>query len=113
MGPPQLNRARLTTLRAEVPRIPVSERNRLLERVTVDIFPPLHVVEEERLVLLFPEVDRTSNVKPESVLAKFGHGVRGPIVVGTGIERVVAIELPSRRVVILGSRLQNQHVGSG
>jgi hypothetical protein len=56
-------------IRAEISTICVSEWNRLLESGTVDIFPPLHVVEEECLVLLGPEVGRASNVKAEGVLA--------------------------------------------
>src|SRR5579864_2998061 len=53
---------------AEISGIPVGVRNRLLEGIAVDILAPLHVVEEERLVLLGPEVDRTSSVKTEGVL---------------------------------------------
>ena len=62
-------------------------------------------------MLFRPEINRTANVKAESVEPKFGDLLRGGVEVVAGIERVVAQELPSAGVILLGAGLDDGRHG--
>ena len=79
----------------------------LVQRLTLNQAAPFHVVKEERLVLFGPEINWTADVKAESVEPKFGDVLRSRVEIVASVKRVVAQELPSAGMILLGSGLDD------
>ena len=82
-------------------------RNGLVQRLSLNQPAPFHVVEEECLVLLRPEINRAADVESEGVEAQFGDFLRSRVEVVAGIERVIAQELPRAGVKLLRAGLDD------
>ena len=99
---------------AQISAVGAGRRNDLMGGTAVYQAAPFHVVEEERLrIVAVFELYRAAHVEAVGVEAQLFHGLRCGVEVVAGIERVVAIELPTRGMELFSSGLDNLGDGCG
>ena len=81
-------------------------RYQLVEEAAIHFLAPFLVIEEESRVIVHPR-NFPAEVETENVVAKFSHCVGGGVEIVAGIRGVVAEELPSLSVELLGSGLDH------
>ena len=96
---------------AKVSAILARQRHLLIIVAALTQVAPFHVVKEECRMRLAPG-HLSSHIKAKRVVIQLGYRVGSRVEVVTSIKRVVTVEIPGRRMISLGSRLDNAAQGS-